>query len=112
MAIHFWLVIYEYNEHKFQSLDIIWKKHLHINIIDKNPSSPPQFTINCYPYDYISTPSSTPNVLSGNIPYKQWTYIRCMADKYHFLGHQAYNLAIMPILMKGLHYNISFDIIF
>ena len=33
-----------------------------------------------------------------------------MADKYHFLGHQAYNLAIMPILMKGLHYNISFDI--
>ena len=70
-------------ENVFKHLYIIWKKHLHINIIDKNPSSPPQFTINCYPYDYISTPSSTPNVLSGNIPYKQWTYIRCMADKYH-----------------------------
>ena len=33
-----------------------------------------------------------------------------MADKYHFLGHQAYNLAVMPILMKGLHYNINLDI--
>ncbi|MBQ9531746.1 MAG: hypothetical protein IJR70_06705 [Eubacterium sp.] len=33
-----------------------------------------------------------------------------IADKANFLGHQAYNLAVAPILMKGLHYNISFDI--
>ena len=33
-----------------------------------------------------------------------------MADKAPFLGHQAYNLAVMPILMKSLHYNISYDI--
>jgi len=33
-----------------------------------------------------------------------------IADKAPFLGHQAYNLAIMPILMKPLHYDISYDI--
>ena len=33
-----------------------------------------------------------------------------IADKASFLGHQAYNLAVMPILMKSLHYNIAFDI--
>ena len=33
-----------------------------------------------------------------------------MVDKAPFLGHQAYNLAVMPILMKSLHYNISYDI--
>ena len=33
-----------------------------------------------------------------------------IADKAAFLGHQAYNLAVMPILMKSLHYNIAFDI--
>ena len=33
-----------------------------------------------------------------------------MADKAPFLGHQAYNLAVMPILMKPLHYDISYDI--
>ena len=33
-----------------------------------------------------------------------------MVDKAPFLGQQAYNLAVMPILMKSLHYDISFDI--
>jgi diacylglycerol kinase family enzyme len=33
-----------------------------------------------------------------------------MFDKAPFLGHQAYNLAVMPILMKPLHYDISYDI--
>ncbi len=33
-----------------------------------------------------------------------------IAEKYSFLGHQAYNLAVMPILMKSLHYNIGFDV--
>ena len=33
-----------------------------------------------------------------------------MFDKAPFLGHQAYNLAVMPILIKSLHYKISYDI--
>lgn len=35
---------------------------------------------------------------------------RKIADKVPFLGHQAYNLAILPVFMKPLHYNISYDI--
>lgn len=31
-------------------------------------------------------------------------------DKMPIIGHQAYNLAILPVLTKPLHYNISYDI--
>ena len=33
-----------------------------------------------------------------------------IADKAPFLGHQAYNVAIVPVLAKPLHYTMSFDI--
>ena len=33
-----------------------------------------------------------------------------IATKYPFLGHQAYNIAIAPVLSKPLHYTISFEL--
>ena len=50
------------------------------------------------------------NVMSFGLDSLVATLGKKMADKYSFLGHQAYNLAVMPILMKGLHYNISFEV--
>ena len=86
MAIHFWLMIYEYKEHKFESLDIIWKKHLHVKIADDITRDPAQVTVTCYPYDYTNfSPSPSPEKIEGSIPYAKWVYIRCMADKYHLL---------------------------
>ena len=35
---------------------------------------------------------------------------RKIADKVPFLGHQAYNVAIIPVLAKPLHYTISYDL--
>ena len=79
-------MIYEYKEHKFESLDIIWKKHLHVKIADDITRDPAQVTVTCYPYDYTNIPPSpSPEKIEGSIPYAKWVYIRCMADKYHLL---------------------------
>ena len=101
MAIHFWLMIYEYKEHKFQSIDIIWSKHIHVKIVDDNNIDPAEFTVNCFPYDYISDPSTNPDKLSINFPYRKWVYIRCMADKYYLkfrLNNLEENLNKIPII--------------
>ncbi len=50
------------------------------------------------------------NVMSFGLDTLVETLGKKMADKAPFLGHQAYNLAIVPILLKPLHYKISFDI--
>ncbi|MCH5314953.1 MAG: hypothetical protein J1E81_03485 [Eubacterium sp.] len=33
-----------------------------------------------------------------------------IANKFPFIGHQAYNIGIIPVLMKPLHYKLSYDI--
>ena len=50
------------------------------------------------------------NVMSFGLDTIVETIGRKLAAKAPFLGHQAYNLAILPVLAKPLHYNISFDI--
>lgn len=50
------------------------------------------------------------NVMSFGLDTLVETIGRKIAGKAPFLGHQAYNLAILPVLAKPLHYSISFDI--
>lgn len=50
------------------------------------------------------------NVMSFGLDTKVETIGRKIAGRVPFLGHKAYNIAIVPVLMKPLHYNISFDI--
>ncbi len=50
------------------------------------------------------------NVMSFGLDTLVETLGKKIADKAPFLGHQAYNVAIVPILAKPLHYKISFDL--
>ena len=50
------------------------------------------------------------NVMSFGMDTLVETIGKKMADKAPFLGHNAYNLAIVPVVMKPLHYDICFDI--
>ncbi len=50
------------------------------------------------------------NVMSFGLDTIVETIGRKIAAKLPFLGHQAYNVAIVPVIMKPLHYKISFDI--
>ncbi len=50
------------------------------------------------------------NVMSYGLDTLVETLGKKIADKWHFIGHQAYNLAIVPVISKPLHYNISYDI--
>lgn len=51
------------------------------------------------------------NVMSFGLDTLVETLGKKIAAKAPFLGHQAYNVAILPILAKPLHYTISFDIL-
>ena len=35
---------------------------------------------------------------------------RKIAGKVPFLGHQAYNIAVVPVFAKPLHYTISYEL--
>ncbi len=50
------------------------------------------------------------NVMSFGMDTLVETIGKKMADKAPFLGHNAYNLAIIPVIAKPLHYDICFDI--
>lgn len=50
------------------------------------------------------------NVMSYGLDTLVETLGKKIADKWHFIGHQAYNLAIIPVIAKPLHYNISYDL--
>ena len=50
------------------------------------------------------------NVMSFGLDTLVETIGRKIAAKVPFLGHQAYNIAIIPVLSKPLHYDISFEI--
>lgn len=49
------------------------------------------------------------NVMSYGVDTMVETIGRKIAAKFPTLGHQAYNLGIFPVLMKPLHYTISFE---
>lgn len=51
------------------------------------------------------------NVMSFGLDTLVETLGKKIADKAPFLGHQAYNVAIVPILLKPLHYTMSYDIL-
>lgn len=51
------------------------------------------------------------NVMSFGLDTLVETIGRKIAGKVPALGHQAYNLAIFPVLAKPLHYKISYDIV-
>ena len=51
------------------------------------------------------------NVMSFGLDTLVETLGKKIADKAPFLGHQAYNVAIVPILLRPLHYKISYDIL-
>lgn len=50
------------------------------------------------------------NVMSFGLDTLVETIGKKYAQKAPFLGHNAYNLAIVPVIMKPLHYSISYDI--
>lgn len=50
------------------------------------------------------------NVMSFGLDTLVETVGKKIADKFPFLGHQAYNLGIIPVIAKPLHYTISYDI--
>lgn len=50
------------------------------------------------------------NVMSFGLDTLVETIGRKIAAKAPFLGHQAYNIATIPVLAKPLHYHMSFDI--
>lgn len=50
------------------------------------------------------------NVMSFGVDTLVETIGKKIADKFQFIGHNAYNIAIAPVLMKPLHYDISYDI--
>ena len=50
------------------------------------------------------------NVMSYGLDTKVETVGRKMASKLGFLGHQAYNLAIVPCILQSLKYQINFDL--
>jgi YegS/Rv2252/BmrU family lipid kinase len=50
------------------------------------------------------------NVMSFGLDTLVETIGRKIAGKFPFLGHQAYNLAVFPVITKPLHYTISYDI--
>lgn len=50
------------------------------------------------------------NVMSYGLDTIVETIGKKIAGKLPFLGHQAYNAAIVPVLMKPLHYSICYDI--
>ena len=50
------------------------------------------------------------NVMSYGLDTLVETIGRKMAEKAPFLGHNAYNLAVVPVLMKPLHYDISYEL--
>ncbi|MCM1284838.1 MAG: hypothetical protein NC213_00610 [Acetobacter sp.] len=50
------------------------------------------------------------NVMSYGLDTIVETIGRKIAGKFHFLGHQAYNLAIFPVIAKPMHYKINYDI--
>lgn len=51
------------------------------------------------------------NVMSYGLDTKVETIGKKIATKVPFLGHQAYNIAIVPVLTQPLHYHIAYDII-
>ena len=50
------------------------------------------------------------NVMSFGLDTKVETIGRKIAGRIPFLGHKAYDIAVVPVLLQPLHYNISFDI--
>ena len=50
------------------------------------------------------------NVMSFGLDTVVETIGRKMVEKHSWLGHNAYSLAIIPAVMKPIHYNISFEI--
>ncbi len=50
------------------------------------------------------------NVMSYGLDTLVETIGRRIAAKAPFLGHQSYNIAIIPVLMRSLHYSIAYDI--
>ncbi|MBQ3904354.1 MAG: hypothetical protein II744_05200, partial [Eubacterium sp.] len=49
------------------------------------------------------------NVMSFGLDTLVETLGKKIADKAPFLGHQAYNIAVVPVIAKPLHYTMSFD---
>lgn len=50
------------------------------------------------------------NVMSFGLDTRVETIGRRIAGRFSFLGHQAYNIAVLPVLLQPIHYNISFEI--
>lgn len=50
------------------------------------------------------------NVMSYGLDTKVETLGRRLAEKAPFLSHNAYNLAVVPVILEPLHYSIGYDI--
>lgn len=50
------------------------------------------------------------NVMSFGLDTRVEILGKKLADKFNFLGHNAYNLAVLPVLVQPIHYKISYEI--
>ena len=82
MMISFWFNIYQYKYDSFDSLDIIWDRHLKVSIKGKQTNQN-EIKVECIPDINISgSIVSTYSLSSNSFTYGNWFYVRCGADKY------------------------------
>ena len=82
MMISFWFNIYQYKYGSFDSLDIIWDRHLKVSIKGKQTNQN-EIKVECIPDINISgSIVSTYSLSSNSFTYGNWFYVRCGADKY------------------------------
>ena len=82
-SLEFWVNIYQYKDDGFDSIDIIWDKHVRVKI-EAIKGTQGQANIICYPYTDINDLAIEENVNDKELyTLGQWSYVRCMIDRYH-----------------------------
>ena len=85
MTMAFWLDIYEYLDNTFDSLKVIWDRHLAVIITGNGVEGDGKFLIiECNgDYDINNEGIPTSKTYDYRLKFNRWNYIVCQADKYH-----------------------------
>ena len=76
-AIYFWLIVYEYLKNNFDSIYIIWDKHMKITVEKKKSK---KLSLKCYHDVDLTDDSVSSDYIETVISFGEWNYIRCQAD--------------------------------
>ena len=88
MTITFWLDIYEYLDNNFDSLEIIWDKHLAVIIKGNGKTGDEKYlNIECHGDYDKDNPDMEHSLIEDNdelkLKFNKWNYIVCQVDKFH-----------------------------